>query len=142
MAAPEKWWVIKRVTSARSGQQLEAVESPTRPPTTSQSTTVAGPLPSKAAAEKWIAATEAGPVKVKLPDIDLPHIPNPLSGIGAVGHWLGEAVLHIIDAPMWRSLGWIVLGALLVIAGIYLWFRTSATYKDLESSITGAVKAL
>ena len=29
----------------------------------------------------------------------------------------------LTDPSMWRSLGWILLGAVLVIAGIYLWLK-------------------
>ena len=71
-----------------------------------------------------------------------PSIPNPLSGIGSVGHWIGLFVQRLTDGAMWRSIGWLILGAWLVIAGIYLWFRTSSTYKGIESSITGTLKAL
>jgi hypothetical protein len=71
-----------------------------------------------------------------------PSIPNPLSGIGAVGHWIGDIVEHLTDTAMWRSLGWMWLGIMLVVTGIYLWFRTSSTYKGLESAVVGTAKAL
>jgi hypothetical protein len=125
------WWVI---FDTRPGQAADrVVESATRPPG-KPGELVEGPFPTKAAAD---AAAAPG----KRPTGN-PSIPNPLSGIGAVGHWIGAAVEHLTDGAMWRSLGWLALGGILVIAGIYLWFRTSSTYKSLESSVTGAAKAL
>lgn len=40
-----------------------------------------------------------------------------------IGHWIGEAVAHILDVHMWRSIGWITLGIVLLTAGIFLWLR-------------------
>lgn len=40
-----------------------------------------------------------------------------------IGHWIGEAVAHLLDVHMWRSIGWIVLGAVLLIIGILLWLK-------------------
>lgn len=134
MAPPEKWWVTL-TTGGHAGQAYAVVTSPTRPKSSAGTRVVAGPFATREAAEKYVSDQ----TKVHVPRVP---IPNPLSGIGAVAHWIGKAVLDITDAAMWRSLGWLALGAFLVIAGIYLWFRTSATYKDIESSITGAVKAL
>lgn len=134
MAPPERWWVTL-TTGAKAGGRYTAVSSPTRPKGSTGTQVVAGPFPDKAAADTWISDQ----TKIHVPKVP---IPNPLSGIGAVAHWLGDAVLHIFDPPMWRSLGWLALGAFLVIAGIYLWFRTSSTYKGLESAVLGTAKAL
>lgn len=40
-----------------------------------------------------------------------------------IGHWIGEAVSHILDSYMWRSIGWITMGLVLLTAGIFLWLR-------------------
>lgn len=40
-----------------------------------------------------------------------------------IGHWIGVAVAHLIDVHMWRSIGWITLGLVLLTAGIFLWLR-------------------
>lgn len=47
-------------------------------------------------------------------------LPNPLSGVaGAL-----EAFYHAItDGAMWRSLGWLLLGMVLFLAGTALWLR-------------------
>lgn len=133
MAARERWWIVQQ--PGRAGWLgAQVVSAPSRP-----ANAIGGPYPTKAAAEEELAdrtqARKSGP----------PLIPNPLSGLSSIGkiaHWIGDAVLHAVDLPMWRSLGWIALGAVLLMAGIYLWFRTSATYKDLQSAVLGTVKAL
>ncbi len=121
------WWVISTGGESRV-TPFEVVESASKP-----AGSVAGPFPTKTAAQAWITAREQ-----KFP-VD---IPNPLSGIGAVGHWIGTIVEHLTDTAMWRSLGWMALGIMLIASGIYLWFRTSATYKGLESAVIGTAKAL
>lgn len=135
MAAPEKWWV-ELLTAGHSGTYV-AVNSPSRPKDTADMHVVAGPFTTKAAADKWISRQSA---------IHVPHLPNPvaplLSPLSKAAHWIGDVVLHLTDAAMWRSLGWMALGAILVIAGIYLWFRTSSTYQSAQSAVLGAVKAL
>lgn len=40
-----------------------------------------------------------------------------------IGHWIGEAVAHILDIHMWRSIGWITMGLVLLVLGIFLWLR-------------------
>ena len=37
-----------------------------------------------------------------------------------VAHWIGELVTHLTDIFMWRSLGWILLGLVLLVVGILL----------------------
>lgn len=48
---------------------------------------------------------------------------NPLGWLGAIGHWIGEAVAHILDVHMWRSIGWITLGVVLLVLGLLLWLK-------------------
>jgi hypothetical protein len=40
-----------------------------------------------------------------------------------IAHWLGEAVAHILDIHMWRSIGWITLGLVLMVLGLLLWLK-------------------
>ena len=40
-----------------------------------------------------------------------------------IGHWIGVLVTHLTDIFMWRSLGWITLGLVLLIVGIMLLLR-------------------
>lgn len=66
-------------------------------------------------------------------------LPNPLHGIDNIGATLEAFYDDITDGKLWRSLGWIVLGILLIIAGLYLWVRTSKAYASAQSAIEGLV---
>jgi len=123
--APQKWWVIN--VPVGHATPYTVIQAPAKP-----ELYAAGPFPTQAKAQEWITSKEQ----------KFPQLPNPLSGIGAVGHWVGLAVEHLADGAMWRSLGWLLLGMILVIAGVYLWFRTSASYEQLQSAVLGTVKAL
>lgn len=48
---------------------------------------------------------------------------NPAAAIFAVGHWLGDAVTHLTDIYMWRSLGWLLLGILFIVSAALLLFK-------------------
>ena len=132
MAAPERWWIVAHPERPTAATVISSAGRPGGP----EWIVVAGPFPTKAAAQASLTQRD------KPPTIPLPNPFKPLTDLGKVGHWIGDVVLHLTDGAMWRSLGWLLLGAFLVIAGIYLWFRTSGTYKDLESAALGAVKAL
>lgn len=67
------------------------------------------------------------------------NVPNPLHGLDSIGATLQAFYADLTDWKLWRSLGWIVLGVALVIAGLYLWFRTSGMYSRLEGEFTSAV---
>lgn len=54
---------------------------------------------------------------------DFPKLSNPLDGIQEIGHWLGVVVTAITDVSMWRSLGWLLLGGILLISGLFLWLK-------------------
>ena len=51
----------------------------------------------------------------------LPSIPNPLSGVDEIGAVLKATFTTLADWHMWASLGWIVVGLVLLVAGIRLW---------------------
>ncbi len=69
------------------------------------------------------AAAEAAAQKLRTAPVPGTPIPNPFSWVGAVAHWIGDAVLHVTDVNMWISVGWILLGLLLVALGINLWLK-------------------
>jgi hypothetical protein len=51
---------------------------------------------------------------------DTGSLPNPLAGIAGS---LEAFFTAVTDGKLWRSLGWILLGASLVYTGIFLWLR-------------------
>lgn len=50
-------------------------------------------------------------------------IQNPLSGLAAIGAALAKLVGYLSDLAMWKSLGWLLLGAILILAGVLLWLK-------------------
>ena len=45
------------------------------------------------------------------------------TGATGVMTFIGEAWLNVTDFRMWRSLGWLVLGVILIIIGFVVWNR-------------------
>ena len=64
-----------------------------------------------------------------------------LGGLTEIGHWLGVAVTDLTDIHMYISLGWLFLGFLLLLLGLYWWIRTSKGYKTLQSNVTTTAAA-
>lgn len=49
-------------------------------------------------------------------------LPNPLAALGSL-----EAFFKVVtDGKLWRSLGWVLLGVILVMAGVLLWIAPTA----------------
>ncbi len=109
-----QWWVISVPTSARGSPKGEVSQKPFP----AGAVVISGPYKTRAEAVAALAKGPAG--QTGLP---VPSIPNPFSWVGAVAHWIGDAVLHATDVHMWISIGWIVLGLWLVWMGVVLWLR-------------------
>lgn len=107
---------------------------------------IAGPFATKAQADAWVRAHKGtfGPGTTGgLPgsgdDSILPSVPNPFSWTGAIAHWIGKVALDITDVHMWISLGWILLGIVLMVLGVYLIIRLSEPYAKANAAVTGAI---
>lgn len=61
----------------------------------------------------------------------LPQVKDPLIWLRDIGHWIGEFVEHVLDVHMWRSIGWITLGIVLMVLGIFLWLGKSGQVEPL-----------
>lgn len=57
-------------------------------------------------------------------------LPNPLSGLEAIAKIFGDFSRAVTDGKMWRSLGWLLLGILLMLAGVLLWIGPSAARRS------------
>lgn len=57
-------------------------------------------------------------------------LPNPLSGLEAIAKIMGDIGRALTDGKMWRSLGWLLLGILLMMAGVALWIGPSAARRS------------
>lgn len=56
---------------------------------------------------------------------------NTLTGISSFAAVFKGLAENITDPKMWRSLGWLVLGAILLILGIMLWLKHSGYLPDM-----------
>lgn len=81
------------------------------------------------------AEAQAAAQKLQSAPIPGTGIPNPFSWVGAVAHWIGDFVLSLTDVHMWISLGWIVLGGLMVLVGLNLWL-------GISGKVTGAMNSV
>jgi hypothetical protein len=61
-------------------------------------------------------------------DIATGNLPNPLAGIAGSMEAFFSAVT---DGKLWRSLGWVLLGIILIMAGVYLWIVPGVAGKAL-----------
>lgn len=86
----------------------------------------AGPFPTKAAAQAYENAigTNAILPPPGTPIVgDIPAPSNPLAFLGFlgdIGHWLGIAVAALTDKYTWISVGWLLLGLVLVVISLYM----------------------
>lgn len=60
-------------------------------------------------------------------------------GLSEVGHFFGVLVANLTDVHMWISLGWLLLGAILVFWGILLWLKVPQ--RAAEVAVTAAPAA-
>lgn len=135
-----QWWVMAANSPRPGSPPFQAVQSPTRPKDTAIAHVAAGPFATQAAAQAWI--TQQDPT-----GIPIPSIPNPFGFLAAlgwiqeIGHWAGILVSAITDLHTYISLGWLMLGFILLIIGILMWLRTTDVYKNLSSTATTAAVA-
>jgi hypothetical protein len=121
MAAPEQWWVVIQQHGKGQAISYSVVASATTPGNVDS-----GPYATKAEADAALSnatASGANPVSGIAANVS---IPNPFSWVGAIAHWVGDLVGHLTDAAMWKSIGWMTLGIVLVIMGILLWVKQNA----------------
>lgn len=52
-------------------------------------------------------------------------------GLTEIGHYVGDFVTHLTDGAMWRSLGWLALGLVLMIVGILMLLRKQDLIPDV-----------
>lgn len=59
--------------------------------------------------------------KALKPNDPFPGFPNPLSGIDRIGAVVEAFFRAVTDVKFWRSLGWILLGIIMLVVGIRIW---------------------
>lgn len=97
---------------------------------------LSGPFGSAAEATSFLAGHAKGPGAESTTNLTAPSFTDPLAGLVEIGHWIGDLVSHLTDAAMWRSIGWLVLGILFIVAG-FVWLAKGEITEGL-----GGVKGL
>lgn len=129
---PGDWYVVDftgppgRVGTREVARQFKS-RTAIKPPWTY----VAGPFPTRAAAEAYIS--QHTPVQR-----GINAVTGAFSWLQDIGHWVGIAVAYITDGAMWRSIGWVALGAALLIIGIILWWRSTEAFKNINTEAASA----
>jgi hypothetical protein len=126
MADP--WWVVEANIGA-SSPTYQVEQGATKPDArlvlTANGTTVkvTGPFATQAAAQATIpAGASTGPGGPTAAGVN----PSPTAVFSSIQNALSAFYDKLTDGKMWRSLGWLLLGVLLMITGVALWIGPSA----------------
>jgi hypothetical protein len=124
MAPKPQWWVtwqnLPDGTAARKSALIWGPQA--KAPAQRAGWFEAGPFPTAAAAQAYKNAIGTGSV---LPPPGTPIVgsvqapANPFAGLIEIGHWIGKLVTALTDPHMWISLGWLLLGLILVIFAVW-----------------------
>lgn len=120
--ASGQWWNIWTLASPQAEEIVpHTIHSASTPQQGDKSPwgeifTVNGPYPSKSAAEAALGKNH-GPAPGSTGPQDTPG----LAGIDEIGAVLKAFFQQLTRAAMWRCLGWIVLGFLMLGVGVYMW---------------------
>ena len=127
------WWAVLQDTERTGRKQIIYVQATSRLQAGENNpgtTVLGGPYKSEAAAEKAHPQGSSGSVKAAAGQKKPPTLSdkpvNPLAGIDELGAVLDAAYKALTDGKMWRSLGWMVLGLILMVMGLRMWIGKSA----------------
>lgn len=133
MASTDPWWVIEANIGA-SSPTYQVVQGPPPGPNPAFTVTangtsvkVTGPFASQAAAQatipKGAAMGPGGPTApgAAAPNTSVPGTSGLFSAFSSIANALTAFYDEITNGKMWRSLGWLVLGIVLMFIGVLLW---------------------
>jgi hypothetical protein len=131
MASGGDWWVVYTYASPQAEEAVPHVEqSATEPKTSDKVPFVLGPYKTKAQAEAAIGEKAPPPGKFH-GHKDKP--PGPVGNVigGLTSGWdaIKVGVAELSDGDMWRSLGWLALGLVLMFVGLRMWLGKPALPK-------------
>lgn len=130
MAGQLSWWAVKSPVARTGRQVITYVQASSRQQagaTLPGSTVLGGPYKTLAEAEKAFPGGKSGttpPPKGEPPPTvsDQPTpIPDPLNALSQVAAAIRAFWDAVTNGPMWRCIGWIILGLVLLLTGIRLW---------------------
>lgn len=121
MANP--WWVIVFTSEGGApsyeyfqGTQAQAQARASQAAEVSSQQNLFGPYDTKADAQQAVQGKGANPVTAPTPGGG-PVLPNPFTD---VAHALSAFYDVLTNGKMWRSLGWLLLGVILMFSGIFM----------------------
>lgn len=140
MASTDPWWAIAETSFGNQptwiyfqGTQAEADAKAKTVVEVSTTNAVNGPYATKADAQ---AAVKGGQITAPSAGNADPA-PAAAATFTDTAHALAAFYDKLTDGKMWRSLGWLALGLVLMIAGVALLLRGT-----LEQGVAGAVRAV
>ncbi len=152
MAGQTQWWVIWANNQPVAGVGVTATTfAGTKAQADARAAkvvdgTVTGPYATEAAALAAIKAaggSGSGSTVTSPPaGPQQPSVPNPLAGLEGLAKIFGDFFTGLTDGKMWRSLGWIVLGIALMLAGVLWWIGPSAARRSPAGIAAGAGRRL
>jgi hypothetical protein len=148
-AGSNQWWIV--VTPNTQGNQYKIIQGSAASVQGQYGQYAQGPFATRADAQaaaggalspgQVASAAGAGLTQGLTPTMVPTGISAGLS-IFDVGHWLGVLVTNLTNIAMWRSLGWLALGALLLILGLALWLKSTDTFQSFaKDAYAGALAA-
>lgn len=122
------WWAVKSPVQRTGRQVITYVQASSRQQaaqTLPGSTVLGGPYKTLAEAEKAFPGGKSGttppPKGEPPPTVSNAPIPGPLDAFGQVAAAIRAFWDAVTNGPMWRCIGWIILGLVLAFMGIRLW---------------------
>ena len=71
----------------------------------------------------------------------VPGIQSSALGIGGITSVLSAFYTNLTDGKMWRSVGWLALGIVFLVTGLYLWMKNSGMMPKINAGDVAALAA-
>jgi hypothetical protein len=136
----DAWWIILTASATAGsgysivqGTQAQIDKKYGGPPV------VRGPFNTREDAQKAAAGavgSGSGSISTQGP---VASFQNPLDALGEIAHWAGVIVTALSDIHMWISLGWLVLGLILIIVGILLWLKVPQRAAGIGTTVAAGL---
>lgn len=141
MATPGTWWVIASTSYGGppsyiyfQGTQAQAQARAGSVTEVSGQQNLFGPYDTKAGAEQAVKGKGPDPVTAPTPGGGS----NPLAPFADTAHALTAFYAVITNGKLWRSLGWLLLGILLMLAGLGWWLKGATPIGQITSALKGS----
>lgn len=109
----DSWWAVNRQINATPPRTVWVTQQSATKPSGGSILTVSGPYKTEEEAQQFID-NNSGPHL---------NLPNPLHGVEEIGAVVQAGFNAVTDGKMWRSVGWIILGIVMLIIGIRIWMK-------------------